>query len=185
MPSQFKTAENLYFRGDYNSAFQVCTEVASKGDIKCTRLLGWMYFRGKGCERNDSKALTCFSDASAAGDAEAEFGIAAIKYEQEEYRQARLHLEEALKRGFVPAGRWLGVLNHLGLGAKRDLVKARMYYREAADKGNLPAYLQYALMLKSGAEGFSGRVRAIPMLIKFVISSFLEAWTDQHSQRLM
>jgi TPR repeat protein len=181
----FNEIENLYFQEKYKSAFELCKKAAENGDPRCKRFLGWMYLRGNGCAQDYSKAIEYFSKAAFEGDSEAEYGIGAVYYELQDYRKAIIHFERSFQDGYVPAGRWLGVLYQLGLGVDKDLKKAMTLYKSAGKKGNLAAYLQYAMMLYQGSDGIWGRIKSLPILLWVIVISFFVAMRDKHSQRLM
>jgi len=185
MDLDFKDLEDFYFQKKYSNAYQLACDLASEGNIKGIRFLGWMHFRGHGCQQNEEMAMSFFRKAADNGDAEASYGIAAIYFDRKEYRQAVQYLEEAMVNGYVPAIRWAGTMYQLGLGVEKDLHKAYDLYKKAAQAGSLTAYCHQAHILLHGFRGFAGRVKSIPMLIKFYISAFSEAIKNPNSQRLM
>jgi hypothetical protein len=183
--STFKDIEDYYFSGDYGNAHKLSNLLAEKGDQKAIRFLGWLNTRGEGCEKDNNKAITFFERAAKMGDAEASFGIATIYYEEKDYIKAVFYLEGAKKNGFIPAWRWLGVMYHLGLGVDKNMDRAFELYSEAAKRGNVAAYYQLILMLRSGYKGLWGRMIFVPMFIRYFITTFLIASKDKNSQRLM
>jgi TPR repeat protein len=60
-----------YNRGDYVPAIHVFRELAIAGNAKAQQILGVMYRRGQGVQRNPARAHMWFSFAAARGDARA------------------------------------------------------------------------------------------------------------------
>jgi len=185
MNVEYKQIEDLYFQKNYAKAFELANRLASDGNAMCIRLLGWMYHKGQGCERDNEKAITLFSEAAEKGDAEALYGKASIYYERKEYKKAFQYLEESMEKGYLPAIRWTGAMYYLGLGVEKDLHKAYDILDIASKAGSLSAYSQQSLMLLHGFKGIPGRIKSIPMLVKCFFCTFKEAMRDEHSQRLM
>jgi len=185
MNSEFRQLEDLYFQRKHSEAYLLAIQLASSGDLRSVRFLGWLHLHGHGCQQDEKKAMSFFLEAANQGDAEALFGIANIYYSNKEYKDAARYLEEAMKKGYVPAIRWSGVMYQLGLGVNKDLDRAYHLYNQAAQAGNLSAYCQKSLMLLHGFRGIYGRLLAIPMMVKFFICATVEAYRNKDSQRLM
>jgi len=55
MSSNSQDVEDLYFQDKYAEAHELAHRLASEGDMKSTRFLGWMYSRGHGCSQDENR----------------------------------------------------------------------------------------------------------------------------------
>ena len=85
-----------YNRGDYVPAIRLFRPLAEQGNAKAQNVLGVMYRRGQGVERNSVRAFVWFSRAAARGDATA-------KAELHEVSQTMTGEELAQARGMTEA----------------------------------------------------------------------------------
>lgn len=181
----FIKAQDLYFNSKYDESLKLCLEGAQLGNIKCQRLLGWMYYTGNGCQQDLGKAFEWFSKAAESGDIEANFGIASIYYCQESYAKSFDKYRKTAELGFAPAMFRVGMMYKQGLGIDRDLSLAREFYIKAAKHGNLVAERAYVGMLLAGQEGFGGRIKGFIRLIYVILKTLKAGFNDPHSQRFM
>ncbi len=181
----FKQVEDLYFNGMYEDAYTLCKNAASQGDIKCRRFLGWMNYTGNGCKKDFEVALEMFKKAADQNDAEAFFGIGSVYYAQQEYSQALANFEKASDLGFTPAMVRVGLMYVKALGCTQDLLKAKLLYKRAANKGSLAGRAAYAGFLFHGHDGMLGRLKSIPIFIFLLISTIKEANNNANSQTFM
>jgi len=170
--SIFHEAQECYFNGDYDESLRLCKIGIVQGRAKCMRLMGWIYYAGKCVELDLEEALEWFSKAAELGDVEAVFGKGAVHYVWEQYSIAFNEFKVADGLGFVPAKVRLGMMVKIGLGADKDLSQAYALYSQAAEEGNLIAARLKVRMLLEGFEGLSGRIKAIPLLIKLTIKGY-------------
>jgi TPR repeat protein len=69
----FKTGLDAFNAGDYGAAFANWWPLAVHGDPKSQASLGFLYYSGKGVQRDDQKSLLWFSRAAEAGQPTAQF----------------------------------------------------------------------------------------------------------------
>ena len=95
--------------------------------------------------------------AAAAGDARAQFEVAAIYTEgravPEDLAEAAVWYERAASQGFAPAQYRLGTLYEHGNGVEKDLSLARLWYQRAAEAGNRLAMHNLAALYAGGELG--------------------------------
>jgi localization factor PodJL len=95
--------------------------------------------------------------AAAAGDARAQFEVAAIYTEgravPEDLAEAAVWYERAASQGFAPAQYRLGTLYEHGNGVEKDLSLARLWYQRAAEAGNRLAMHNLAALYAGGQLG--------------------------------
>lgn len=95
--------------------------------------------------------------AAAAGDARAQFEVAAIYTEgravPEDLAEAAIWYERAASQGFAPAQYRLGTLYEHGNGVEKDLSLARLWYQRAAESGNRLAMHNLAALYAGGELG--------------------------------
>ena len=96
-------------------------------------------------------------EAASAGDARAQFEVAAIYSEGQallqDFSAAAKWFERSADQGFAPAAFRLGGLYESGLGVDKDLEKARFWYEQAARSGNRMAMHNLAALYASGDLG--------------------------------
>ncbi len=69
----FETGLDAFNAGDYTAAFANWGPMAMQGDAKSQASLGFLYYSGKGVQRDDEKSLLWFSRAAEAGQPTAQF----------------------------------------------------------------------------------------------------------------
>jgi len=120
MPT-LKEAREDYDAEDYYSAFPKFLKLAVQGDSEAQSFLAWMYFKGKGVDKDSSEAFRWFH---------------------------KLSLEGSDWSGW--AQNKLGYMYDLGVGVDENNYKAVKWYRKSANKGNDSAQYNLALMYQSG-----------------------------------
>lgn len=181
----FEAAEDLYFSEKYDEAYRACKTGADGGSIACLRLLGWLYYTGKGCDKDMSVALNTFTQAAEHGDPEAFFGMGSVYYVQQEYDKSLAYYKKAADLGFVPAMVRVGLMYKQALGCDRDLVKAKEYYVMADSNGSLAGKAAYAGFLLHGNEGLWGRIKSLPIYASLLVKAAIEAKNDPNSRAFM
>lgn len=96
-------------------------------------------------------------EAAAAGNAQAQFEVAAILgegrvLEKDPVESARWY-ERSAAQGFVPAQYRLGNLFEMGVGVEKDLEQARLWYQRSAEAGNRMAMHNLAALYAGGELG--------------------------------
>ena len=108
---------------------------ARHGNTECERILGCLYFDGKGVQRNVDTALRYYEKAAAKGDATTQNIAGCCHHEKGRYDEAFKWFTKSAAQGFVDAERNLGFLYERGRGVKKDISKAIEWYAKAAEKG--------------------------------------------------
>jgi localization factor PodJL len=96
-------------------------------------------------------------EAAAAGNAQAQFEVAAILGEgrvlEQDMVEAARWYERAAAQGFAPAQYRLGNLYEMGTGVEKDLEQARLWYQRSAESGNRMAMHNLAALYAGGEMG--------------------------------
>lgn len=147
-------------RGDDNSAMEICSGDLCADVLECQNYLGWTY-----CKQGDMRqADLWFSRAAEKGDAKATYGIACVRYAENNHVEALRFFKNAAENGCTRAFHWAGYIYHKGLGVSVDLDKAAGFYKKGAAGGFLIA--QHALIrLAFQAPGIFQKVCIIPKFI--------------------
>lgn len=183
--NEFTKVENYYFSGDYDSALSHCVKCVNSGNVKCIRFMGWFYYTGNGVDEDLAQALEWFKKAADKNDAESFFGIGAVYYRLEKFKESFKQFQKSAKLGFTPAILRLGIMSKSGHGVDKDLNAAYEYYSLASDKGNLVAKRLIVRMLFEGYKGWFGRLRAFPKFAHIIFIAGITGYRDKHDQNLM
>ncbi|XP_072990789.1 ERAD-associated E3 ubiquitin-protein ligase component HRD3-like isoform X1 [Typha latifolia] len=160
--SMFKIGLLYYYglrglRRDLKKAHYWFSKSVEKGDTSSLELLGEMYARGAGVERNYTKAFECLSLAVKHQYYSAYNGLGYLYVkgygvEKKNLTKAREYFEIAAENK-EPRGHYnLGVLYLKGLGVKRDVGAACKLFLTAANAGQPKALYQVAKMFQKGIE---------------------------------
>ena len=115
--------------------------------------LGLMNELGHGGEKNISDAIKYYEDASLQGFVDATYNLANIYYNEDEYYNDALAMEnfkKAAAGGVHEADYMLGEMHINGRGTATNYEIAAEYYRKAAKQGNKKAIQKLDAMIKSG-----------------------------------
>jgi hypothetical protein len=127
---------------DPNEALRWYSTAAEDGHAEAQGTLALMYYMGKDSkpplvEKDYDKALTWFKkqaeQVSGAVLSHAQDTVANIYYSKKEYAQAFEWYEKAANRGVGYSQYTLGEMYYKGLGTERNLTKAAMWYKKAAE----------------------------------------------------
>jgi TPR repeat protein len=116
-----KEANKDYDAEEYSIAFPKFLKLANQGDAEAQSFLAWMYFMGKGVDKNDTEAFNWF------------YKLSTKDSEWSAWAQNKL-----------------GYMYDLGVGVEENNYKAVKWYRKSANKGNDSAQYNLALMYQSG-----------------------------------
>ncbi|XP_042406303.1 ERAD-associated E3 ubiquitin-protein ligase component HRD3-like [Zingiber officinale] len=159
-------------RRDHAKALLWFSKSAEKGDPRAMELLGEMYARGAGIEKNYTKAFECFTLASRHKYYSAYNGLGYLYVKgygvaTKNYTKAREYFEKAAANK-EPGGHYnLGVLYLKGIGVKRDIAAARNFFLMAANAGQPKALYQLARLFQKGI-GFKKNLQVATELYKTV-----------------
>lgn len=146
-----------YQRGQYGVALYELEGVALQGDREASLLVGLMYLRGQGTEKNFEKAVYWLQEASRLGSAEAyghlaEMYLAGTELPQSD-QDAFYNADTAAKEGYVPAQLLLGKLYLEGRGIEQDASQAREWFTQAAAAGEAEAQYRLGQLSETGEGG--------------------------------
>lgn len=150
-------ANKLYGEGNYSKALELYEVEAKQENISCQRQLGFMYYQGKGTQRNLVTAESWFKQAFERGDEQASVGLFRIYVERSEYSEALRYMRRMARKHYPPALYWLGRMYYNGYGVTKDLNRALIYFTLAARYGHFVGMRDRAKSLMRGVNGFFAR----------------------------
>lgn len=131
-------ARAAYDRGDFDTAYQIWSELAAQNDGRAQYALGVMHATGSGREQDPVKAFEWFSKAAENGHIKAMYNLGIAYWTGQgtlQDRQEATHWwRMAAERGDVVSQYNLGVAYYNGLGVDQDLVEAARWIRSAAEQ---------------------------------------------------
>ncbi len=152
LPLEEGMAKGMRFfdQEDFEKSFQYLLKYSKEKKFEkngnATFALGYMYFWGRGTERNDAEMVK-WLEASAKRD-----NLYALHYMGENYymgeygvaedeKKAVKYIKEAAKKGFDESQYWMGERNEKGdcKEIKKDVKDAIKYYKKASKQGHLKA----------------------------------------------
>ena len=154
-------AEEAVKKGDYATAIPIYRTLAEKGDISAQMRLGFLYESGAGPKRDWMESAKWFSKASDAGD-ESAVSVLCFLGRYWRHREGASPppiiyelVEKVAKSGFAVAQFSLGVMNY-PIGdrsfdaGKGNLTQALVWYRRAAEQGDIDAQVALGLAYAQG-----------------------------------
>ena len=154
-------AEEAVRKGDYATAIPIYRSLAEKGDVSAQMRLGFFYESGAGLKRDWVESAKWFSKAADAGDESAVFVLSFLGRHWRHREGASAPpiiyelVEKVAKSGFAIAQFSLGVMNY-PIGdpsfdaAKGNLAQALVWYRRAAEQGDIGAEVALGLAYAEG-----------------------------------
>jgi len=154
-------AEKAVRKGDYATAIPIYRALAEKGDVGAQMRLGFFYESGAGLKRDWVQSAKWFSKAADAGNESAVFVLSFLgrywRHREGTSAPPIIYelIEKAAKSGFAIAQFSLGVMNY-PIGdpffdaAKGNLAQALIWYRRAAEQGDVGAQVALGLAYAQG-----------------------------------
>ncbi len=137
---------DAYYEGnekDYDKAFSLYSEAASKGSLNALARLGFCYCEGNGCVQDFIKGLALIRKSADKNNAKGQnvMGLCYIKgYGMEKNdEQAVEWFRKSAEQGYAPAQYNLGNCYRLGYGVEKNDEQAVEWYRKSAEQGYAPA----------------------------------------------
>ena len=125
---------------DYIRHLPEIQRAAEEGNPNAQAILGTMYKRGWGVERNDSLAYEWLEKSAKQGNKMAQNNLAGLytrdNTQNNDEKALQLLHQSAEERNDVAANYNLGVMYENGYGTAVDLKKAEYYFSKAAARGN-------------------------------------------------
>ena len=147
---------DFYNRGQYAQALNELKGAAlgNDGDPEAQALMGTIFLKGLGTEKDAIQAAYWFQEAATKGNAAGqrnlgEIYLAGNGLPQDDY-QANYWTQQAAIQGDAIAQVTLGKLLLDGRGAKRNAQTAVRWFQQAADQGNADAQYQLAQLYERG-----------------------------------
>jgi uncharacterized protein len=133
-----------YDQREYAKALELCRPLAEQGEPKPQAVLGLMYMRGQGVQRDDLEAVAWFRKAAERGDSTGEawlgfsyfVGFGGVPRDD---AQAMTWYRKAAKQGSAKGEAGLGEMFMYGIVVAHDNDQAAMWLRKAAEQGDAVA----------------------------------------------
>jgi len=164
-------------RGDYAEALRLLWPLAEQGDAEAQFRLGKLYVSGRGVQENYSLAEKWYRMAGEQGNADAQYGLAALLQERNKYTEATKWYKKAAAQGDRDAAFSLANIYAGGFGAPRhlfDLSKSAHWFEKAAELGFIYAAIPLSGMYADG-RGVNQDIVKAHMWLDIAIS----AWPDR------
>lgn len=124
-------------------ALQETKTKAEHGDAVAQSKLGFLYFDGRGVEKDFAEAAKWLRKAAEQGDAQAQYQLGACYFSGEgvekDYAESVKWIRKAAEQGDVSSQAILADHYASGLGVEKDHVEAVKWYRKAAEQGDAKA----------------------------------------------
>ena len=147
---QFARAARLYEDEDYSSALREYKLLADSGHSNCHTMVGWMYWKGNGVDKNVELAEKYFLKAAEDNDSEAisyletlkvnkQFSRAERFYEDEDFPSAFREYKSLADSGHSSCHTMVGWMYRSGTGTDKDLDLAKEYFLKAVEGNDAEA----------------------------------------------
>lgn len=150
----FKIAEKAIKNNEFTKVLELLTPIAELGDNEAQFLLGYLYFTNAEVPYLDS--VSWLRKAAKQGNAKACYYLSVkVKDPYCPSLEERIkYLEKSAVLGYANAQRDIGCAYATGQkGFKKNQIKAREWYRKAAEQGEPNAQYNLGLMLLNGEGG--------------------------------
>ena len=123
----------------YATQLRLYRKPAEQGDAGAQCILGDLYLKGRGVDRNLNEAEKLFRKAAEQGNANAQYQLGTLYYTgvqvPQDYGLAMSLYRKAAEQGVAAAQYELGNLYYTGDGVPQDYAQAANWYRKAAEQG--------------------------------------------------
>lgn len=137
--------------------FESCRMAAQKGDAQAMGVLGLLYEKGIGTEKDPAQALKWLERGAKKGDAPAQnnlgFHYLKGKGVKQNNNQALRWFEKSAAQGLASAQENLGLIYGGGLGVKKNYETAFGYFKKAAEQNDSDAQTNLAILYSLGEGG--------------------------------
>lgn len=139
---------------DDKAAFESCRRDAQKGDPKAEGLLGLMYEKGAGTEKNHAEALRWLEKGARKGDADAQNNLGFLYFQgqgvTQDYAVALKWFKKAAAQGLASAQANLGLMYGRGKGVPKDYAQAMEWFRKAALQDDVDSQVNLGMLYSLG-----------------------------------
>ena len=147
---------------DKPTGIQMLQELADEGEAVSIYSLGGCYMNGQGVTQDIDKSLELYHTASNMGLGIATYSIAAYYYNEcHDIETGMMYCEKAAEQGFALAASILEQVYEEGLGVEKDMDKAVIYLKRAAELGDAQCQLKYGVLLSR-----TDRTQGVEWMIK-------------------
>ncbi|MDB2423460.1 CHAT domain-containing protein [Paracoccaceae bacterium] len=157
-------AKNAFEAGDYNLAFKMATKSEAKGEALGTNLLGQLYERGLGVEKDLVRACGFYQKAVGLNEPGAFFNLGKLLIDHKEavcdLIEAENALKGALKKEIFDAAVPLTLAYYYKVIPGKDQKNALELALSIAEKGHVPSMRLSGVLLGDGAESFKWFLKA-------------------------
>ena len=169
--ASFDDAAKAYLLGNYEKARYEAMLAASEGSLEAEMLLGQMFQKGEGVEKDPAIAAYWYEKAVNDGLVLAQVQLGKMYYEgdgvEKNYNTAQKWLEKATQQGDYSARQLLENLIQDGSGNYVNISENLQVLIDAANKGNLKAQYTYGNKLLTG----SGMNKDLPGAVNWLTKS--------------
>ena len=146
-----------YYEGkekNYDKAFSLYSDAASKGSFYALACLGFCYCEGKGCAQNFAKGLALIRKSADKNNPKGQ-NIMGVCYERgygviQDYVEAVKWYQKSAKQGYKTAQCNLGLCYAKGNGVKQSYVEAVKWFIKSAEQGNAIAQCFLGICFEQG-----------------------------------
>jgi TPR repeat protein len=127
---------------------------AERGNAKAMGILGLMYRRGLGCEKDQAEALKWLEKGAQKGDADAQNNLGFLYFQgsgvKKDGAEALKWFQKAASQGLASAEENLGLMYGRGEGVRKDYGLSLDWFKKAAAQNDADAQVNLAQMLSLG-----------------------------------
>jgi TPR repeat protein len=143
---------------DYKQFFHSNLREAERGDAKAMGVLGLMYAKGLGCEKDQAEALKWLKKGAQKGDADTENNLGFMYFQgigvTEDDAEALKWFNKAAAQGLASAEGNLGLMYGRGAGGvHKDYAQSLEWFKKAAEQNDADSQVNLAQMLSVGEGG--------------------------------
>ena len=152
----FYNGKNAHHAGAYDTAFRILMPLAEQGHKRAQTGIGLMYLHGNGVEKNESKALEWFKEATCQNHDWAFYHLGTMYYYgmsvEQSYKKSFEYFQKASLINNATAFLNLGHFYQEGKGVQKDDLLALKNYKKALQLGELDAAFFLGEILLSSEE---------------------------------
>ena len=161
----FYNGKNAHHAGAYYTAFRILMPLAEQGHKRAQTGIGLMYLHGNGVEKNESKALEWFKEATCQNHDWAFYHLGTMYYYgmsvEQSYEKSFEYFQKASLINNATAFLNLGHFYQEGKGVQKDDLLALKNYKKALQLGEIDAAFYLGEILLSSEEISNDNVMAL------------------------
>jgi hypothetical protein len=158
---------------DAASALPRLMALAERGSTMSMIYIGDSYRCGRGTNVDLEKAENWYRQAADEGSVLGHYDLASLYLTTQRIHQAKGSFEFGARRGYPPALNQLGRMFLSGVGAEKNLEKARAYLERASAAGHIPGKAGLARLLMKRDGSFQTRLRGVLLMVNAQISLWI------------